>query len=169
MTFTIRDAKLEDLPRVVEIYNASMPGKMAVADTCPVTVESKVKWFEEHDSKHRPLWVYEKDGKIIAWISLQAFRDRPAYHSTAEFSIYVDPLHHKEGVGTYLLQKMIDECPKLGIAVLLGLIFKHNIPSLQLARKMGFKKWGHLYQVTELDGIRRDVIIVGLKIKANMG
>jgi phosphinothricin acetyltransferase len=162
----IRDAKIEDLPRIVEIYNGAIPGRLATADLEPVTVTSRMRWFEEHGPKRYPLWVYEQEGVILAWISLQPFRDRPAYSPSAEFSIYVDPAHQKEGLGSLLLQNMIDYCPQIGIKVLLGLIFGHNKPSLQLVKKFGFKRWGCMYGVTELDGKKRDVVIVGLRIKA---
>ena len=39
----IRDAKHEDLARIVEIYYSTVPGRMVTADTEAVTVESKVK------------------------------------------------------------------------------------------------------------------------------
>jgi len=163
----VRDAKIGDLRRIVEIYNAAIPGRMATADTECVTVDSRMKWFAEHEEKKLPLWVFEREGKILAWISLQPFRDRPAYQKTAEFSIYVDPSHQKEGIGSRLLEMMVDCCPKFGISVLLGLIFSHNAPSLRLAKKFGFKRWGHLYGVTELDGEKKDVVIVGLNVVAN--
>jgi L-amino acid N-acyltransferase YncA len=49
-------------------------------------------------------------------------------------------------------------------ATLLGFIFGHNEPSLQLFYRFGFEKWGHLPNVAELDGIERDLIILGKKI-----
>lgn len=65
----IRDADPEDLPAIVEIYNQAIPGRRAVADTMPVTVESRIDWFEEHDPASRPIWVLEHQGSVIAWLS----------------------------------------------------------------------------------------------------
>ncbi len=53
----IGDATLEDLPTIVEIYNSTIPGRMVTADTEPVTVESREKWFHEHSPTFRPLWI----------------------------------------------------------------------------------------------------------------
>jgi L-amino acid N-acyltransferase YncA len=47
---------------------------------------------------------------------------------------------------------------------LLGFIFAHNQPSLQLFEKFGFQQWGYLPQVAHLDGVERDLVIVGRKI-----
>ena len=58
----IEYARLEDLPRIVEIYNSTIEGRMATADLEPVTVEQRVPWFEEHSPDHRPLWVMKQAG-----------------------------------------------------------------------------------------------------------
>jgi phosphinothricin acetyltransferase len=47
---------------------------------------------------------------------------------------------------------------------LLGFIFGHNEPSLKLFERFGFEKWGHLPSVAELDGIERDLVIVGKRV-----
>jgi L-amino acid N-acyltransferase YncA len=168
----IRDAEETDLPRIVEIYNASIPGRMATADTEAVTVESRQNWFLQHDSTTRPLWVLERNFSqtansygIIGWISLNSFYGRPAYSGTAEFSLYVAPGYQHQGVGSYLLQAMIDSCAKFDVNILLGFIFGHNIPSLRLCEKFGFDRWGFLPDVAELDNKKRDLVIMGLKIK----
>lgn len=165
MPCTVRDAQLKDLPRIVEIYNASIPTGVSTADLSPVSVESRIEWFKKHTSDHHPIWVSEEGGSIIAWIDLHPFREKSAYDRSAEFSLYVDPRFKGRGIGESLLRRMMQYCPALGIDVLVGLIFAHNMPSLGLARKMGFKRWGYLYGITIIDGKRRDVVIMGLKIK----
>ena len=159
------EAREEDLPRVVEIYNASIAGRRATADTEPVSVESRREWFLAHNEK-RPLWVLKRDGRIIAWISLRPFYGRPAYGATAEVSVYVAPEHQGEGIGTRLLRAVIGKCPQLGVSTLLGFVFAHNDASMKMNDKLGFERWGFLPEVAELDGVKRDLIIVGLKIRA---
>jgi phosphinothricin acetyltransferase len=164
MADLIRDAVEEDLPAIVEIYNASIPGRMATADLEPVTVESRLAWFREHDPRSRPIWVLECEGKAIAWISLNSFYGRPAYQATAEVSLYVEPQHQGRGIGSKLLSTMIRSAPQFGINTLLGFVFAHNHPSLHLCKKVGFKQWGFLPQVAEMDGQRRDLVILGLQL-----
>jgi len=55
----IRDANVDDLPAIVAIYNAAIPGRMATADLEPLSVESRRQWFNEHLPGSRPLWVVE--------------------------------------------------------------------------------------------------------------
>jgi L-amino acid N-acyltransferase YncA len=96
---TIRDATEDDLPTILAIYNAAIPGRMATADTEPVTVDHRLAWFREHTSTHRPLWVALRDEAIVGWPSFQAFFGRPAYHATAEVSVYVAPVGSAPGSG----------------------------------------------------------------------
>lgn len=160
----LRDALASDLPRIVEIYNSTVPGRMVTADTEPVSVESRVKWFEDHSADFRPIWVLELNDEICGWVSFQSFYGRPAYNATVELSIYVDQNYRKKGIGRFLLGKAIEACPKLGIKSLLGFIFGHNVPSLQLFYQFGFTDWAVMPKIAELDGVERDLIIVGKRI-----
>ena len=162
--WTLRDAELQDLPAIVAIYNSTVPGRMVTADTEEVTVESRTAWFHEHTPATRPLWVLERDGVIGGWLSFQSFYGRPAYQATAEVSIYLDAAVRGQGVGRLLLQHAIDRCPDLGIKTLLGFIFGHNQPSLRLFETFGFEKWAYLPRVAELDGVERDLIIMGKRL-----
>jgi L-amino acid N-acyltransferase YncA len=158
------DATINDLPKIVEIYNSTVAGRMVTADTEPVPVESRIGWFNLHEPVHRPLWVVWQNDEIIAWVSFQSFYGRPAYRGTAEISIYIDEKVRGQGLGKKILQYAIDNCGKLGIKTLLGYIFGHNAPSLKLFRNKGFEDWGTFPKIAELDGIERDLIIVGKRI-----
>jgi L-amino acid N-acyltransferase YncA len=160
----IRDATQGDLPTIVEIYNASIPGRLATADTEPVSVSSRQAWFAEHDPQHRPLWVAQVGTSIAGWLSFQSFYGRPAYQATAEISVYVSPSHHRKGVGRGLVAKATDAAPRLGLKTLLGFIFGHNEPSLRLFGEFGFERWAMLPRVAVLDGVERDLVIVGLRV-----
>jgi L-amino acid N-acyltransferase YncA len=159
-----RDAVIADLPRIVEIYNSIVAGRMVTADTEPVNVESRIAWFNAHDPHFRPLWMVMDDNENIGWVSFQWFYGRPAYNGTAELSIYLDEKVRGKGYGEKILQHAMDSCGALKIKTLLGYIFAHNLPSLKLFRKLGFADWGHFPRIAELDGVERDLIIVGKRI-----
>lgn len=161
---SIRDAEKNDMPAIIDIYNTTISGRMVTADLEPVSVESRMPWFNEHSAEFRPLWVVEMNGEICAWVSFQSFYGRPAYNATAEVSIYIHPDYRGKKLGKYLIQKAIDACPKLGIKTLLGFIFGHNQPSIKLFTSFGFEKWAHLPNVAELDGVERDLLILGKRV-----
>ena len=159
-----RDARVDDLPRIVEIYNSIIAGRMVTADTDPVPVESRLNWFNAHDPQRRPLWMVMNGEENIGWVSYQWFYGRPAYNGTAELSIYLDEKARGKGFGAQILTHAMNSCERFNIKTLLGYIFAHNIPSLKLFRKMGFTDWGHFPRIAILDGIERDLIIVGKRI-----
>ncbi|HWL14560.1 MAG TPA: GNAT family N-acetyltransferase [Opitutus sp.] len=160
----VRDAQRSDLPRIVDIYNATIPSRMVTADLEPVTVESRTPWFDSHPSKRRPIWVAERGADIIAWLSFDPFYARAAYDGTAMLAVYVDAAHRGQGIGKHLLQRACERAPQLGLRVLLGYIFAHNEPSLHLFARFGFERWAYLPGVTRLDGVDRDVVIVGRRV-----
>ncbi|MGZ8435481.1 MAG: N-acetyltransferase family protein [Limisphaerales bacterium] len=168
-TFTIRDATEADLPTIVAIYNASIPGRAATADTEPVSVEGRRDWFHQHNPNGRPLWVAVQNDIILGWLSFQSFYGRPAYSATAELSVYVAPDWQRKGIGNALLSQAIEQGPRLGLKSLLGFIFAHNEASLRLFEKFGFHRWGVLPRVAELDGGERDLIIVGCHVVPKLG
>jgi L-amino acid N-acyltransferase YncA len=161
----IRDASVDDLPAIVAIYNAAIPGRMATADLAPVSVESRRQWFNEHLPGSRPMWVLEEAGEIKGWLSLQAFYGRGAYHATAEVSVYVAPDAQRRGYARKLVARTIERAGEFGIATLLAFIFGHNEPSLAVFRSFGFETWARLPRVAELDGIERDLLILGRRIE----
>lgn len=161
-----RDAAQHDLPRIVEIYNSTIASRMVTADTAPVSVTSRQKWFDEHNASKRPLWLIEdENNQIIGWVSFQSFYGRPAYDATVEISIYLDEQQRGRGLGKQILQYCIDKAPSLGVHTLLGFIFAHNLPSIALFEKMGFREWANLPNIATLDQEERSLKILGIRIK----
>lgn len=168
--FRHRLATLDDLPAIVAIYNTTIASREVTADTEPVSVESRLGWFHDHNPERRPLWVIERAGddsaqpEILGWMSYSNFYGRPAYAGTAELSIYLAVEWRGKGLGKYCLEEAIAFAPSIGVHSLLGFIFGHNAPSLALFNKFGFSTWAHLPKVANLDGIERDLIILGKRV-----
>ena len=157
----IRDAVETDLPAIVEIYNATVPTRMVTAELEPTTVEARLPWFREHSAERYPFWVVESEGCVIGWLDFKKFQPRCAYRGTAEISVYVDEKSRRRGVGQRLLENAIARAPSLGITALVGLIFGHNEPSLKLFGRLGFERWGFFPAVAQLDGVDRDLVVMG--------
>ena len=165
----IRVAVEADLSAIIQIYNAAIPSRLATADLEPISVESRRTWFRLHGDRY-PVWVItigdrnfqsDQNEKIIGWLSLQMFYGRPAYHKTAEVSIYIDPMFQGKGIGKKLLSHAIAQCPKLNITKLVGFVFAHNAASRRLFERLGFTEWGFLPEIAELDGIDQSLVIFG--------
>lgn len=160
-----RDAEHTDLAQIVAIYNSTIASRMVTADTEPVSVASREKWFAEHNTTKRPLWMIENERQeIVGWVSFQSFYGRPAYDATVEISIYLDDRQRGKGLGKAILQYCISKAPDYGIKTLLGFIFAHNEPSLKLFRHFGFEDWATLPGIARLDDQERDLKILGKRI-----
>lgn len=169
---SIRLAAIDDLPRIVEIYNQSIAGKQATADLQPVTVADRQAWFDAHTG-NRPLVVAQTRsetssetslGEIIGWGSLSDLYARPAYHISTEISIYVADEAKGQGVGKALVNYLIEVAPSCGVQQVVALIFAHNTPSLAMFEKLGFESWGKFKQVCDMQGFIADVVILGKSV-----
>lgn len=164
----LRHATESDLPRIVEIYNQSIPGRWSTADLEPIPVEARQAWFRNHHPDKRPVWVCEVDGTIAGWLSLEWFYSgRAAYHKTAEVSFYVASGYQGRGIGSYMLRSAIADCPRLGVTALVAMHFDHNEPSAKVTGRLGFQPMGHLPRIAELDGEQRGLVIRVLYLDPN--
>jgi len=157
----IRDAVEADLPAIVEIYNATVPTRMVTAELEPTTVEARLPWFREHSPGQYPFWVAELESRVIGWLDFKKFLPRCAYRGTAEISVYVDEQFRRRGVGQRLLEQAIARASSLEITALVGLIFGHNEASLKLFQRLSFEQWAFLPAVAQLDGVQRDLVVLG--------
>ena len=160
-----RNATKSDLGTIVDIYNSTVASRMVTADTAPVSVESREKWIEEHDSTYRPLWIVEDDlRKVIGWVSFQSFYGRPAYQATVEISIYLAETARGKGFGKSILSYCLNIAPTFGVRTLLAYIFAHNEPSIKLFRQFVFEEWAFLPNIAMMDGQEYGLKILGKRI-----
>jgi L-amino acid N-acyltransferase YncA len=160
----IRDAVEPDLPAIVEIYNSAIRTRVSTAQLELVSVADRRQWFEQHSFSH-PLWVAEEVHGIAGWLSFHPFLPRGAYRGTAEISLYIGETFQRQGIGRAMVEKAITYSPTLHLHTLIAGIFGHNEPSLRFFEQLGFVRWGHLPHIARVDGVARDLVIVGRHIE----
>jgi len=164
VSYSHRLARQEDLDAIVAIYNSTIASRQVTADTEPVSVASRQAWFDEHTPEKRPLWVAEHDGAVIGWLSYSNFYGRPAYAGTAELSVYLHESARGKGLGRYFLEQAMAFAPTIQVHTLLGFVFGHNEPSLKLFEALAFERWANMPRVATLDGVERDLVILGKRV-----
>lgn len=157
----IRDATDADLPAIVAIYNQAVLTRISTAQLTPVTVDDRRGWIGEHSPDRYPFWVAELDGEVAAWLTIKPFIPRCAYEGTVELSVYVGDKFRRRGIAKRLLEEAIARAQSLKISAMVGLIFAHNEASLRLFEEVAFERWGFLPGVAQLDGVTRDLTILG--------
>jgi L-amino acid N-acyltransferase YncA/GrpB-like predicted nucleotidyltransferase (UPF0157 family) len=154
-----RKATLSDMEAITEIYNEAVLTTTATFDTEPKTVTERVQWFHLHDTRH-PIWVAVLRGKVIGWISLSTWSDRPAYGDTGEISFYVKSEYRGKGIGSVLMQSLIQEAQQLHYHTLIARIAGESDVSLHVHEKFNFIQVGILKEVGLKFGKRLDVHIM---------
>ncbi len=163
---TIRTARKEDLPGLVEIYNQAVAAGQKTADTIPVTVEGRRTWFEAHPPEKYPVLVYEDGDSILGYLEISAYRPgRMAVQHTAEASVYIHFSHHRKGIASALVRYAVGFCPALRIKTLIAIVLESNQASISQLEKFGFERWGFLPGIAEFEGKEVGHIYFGLRIE----
>ncbi|HEY6301257.1 MAG TPA: GNAT family N-acetyltransferase [Candidatus Binatus sp.] len=139
----IRPAVRDDLPRLTEIYNYYIVNTPITFDLQPWTVEQRVGWFDEHSGtkRHRML-VAEDAGRVAGYACTGPFRNKAAYDTSVEASIYCAHDAKGRGIGATLYGALFAALKGEDINRLLGGITLPNEASVKLHRKFGFTDVG---------------------------
>jgi L-amino acid N-acyltransferase YncA len=163
----IRHAVEADAAEIARIWNIGIAERMATFETRPRTAADI---HARLGSGAGPLLVaVGADGGVLGWAGLTRYSERPCYAGVADFSIYLDAPARGAGVGSALLQALIDEAAGRGYWKLLSRIFPENGPSRALCARLGFRDVGVHLRHACLDGSWRDVLVVERLIPENQG
>lgn len=153
----IRKAKKEDLKELLDIYNYEVEHGVATFDLETKTLEEREEWFYSHNVDNHPLIVAEIDGNIAGYASLSSYREKEAYKSTVELSIYIGVGYRKKGVATALMDSVLDEAKRdERTHTVISVITSGNEGSKKLHEKFGFEFCGTLKEVGIKFGKYRD-------------
>ena len=94
-----------------------------------------------------PFLVAELAGGLAGYAYVTQFRDRPAYRFACENSIYVRHDRVGMGVGTKLLEALIEAAADFGFRQVVAVVGGAEPSSIALHRKCGFEEVGRLHQV----------------------
>lgn len=160
----IRNAALEDVPQLLNIYNEAVRSSTATFDLEEQTLDERLAWFETFGDKY-PLIVAETDQEVIGYCCLSPFNKKPAYQHTVELSIYLSSPHRGTGIGSMLMQEIIKRARRLQFHSIISLITSGNEASIKLHQKFGFQFAGKLREVGYKFGEWLDVDYYQLLIK----
>ncbi len=141
----IRKAKAQDIPALLEIYNYEVKNGVATLDINEKTQAQWTEWFLRHNIKNHPLIVLEENGIIKGYASLSSYREKEAYASTVELSIYVHPRFRGQGTGTALMSEILNMAREdKTVHTVVSVITSGNAASERLHDKFGFSFCGKI-------------------------
>ena len=161
----IRIAREEDLVAINTIYNQAVQQQFCTAHLELVSMKERARWFSSHDPAYYPVFVTEKDERIVGWVSLGPYReDRQALAHVAEVSYYVDENERGSGLGSSMLGHSINVAGKYGFTVLIAILLNRNPASIGLLHKYGFEEWGRMPGIARIDEQLADHLYYGLNL-----
>lgn len=152
----IRSATEVDAASLLAIYLPFVESSVISFETVAPTVEE----FSARIRKTLESWqwlVAEQGGQCVGYAYGASHRERAAYRWSVEVSAYVEPNHHRQGIGRSLYSKLFADLAQLGFCNAYAGITLPNEASVALHRSVGFAFVGTFAAVGRKFGKWHDV------------
>lgn len=160
MPVKYRLASLDDAEAIRTIYNREVVGSTVTFDLVPRSLEDQLAWLDGHSGAHPAVVAVDDDGLICGFGSLSPYRPRPAYRTTVEDSVYVDPSHQNQGIGKGILLELVRLAESHGFHAVIGRIVGGHEASIALHSACGFMQVGVEREVGRKFGKWLDVVLM---------
>lgn len=154
----IRKAELCDLSELLAIYNYEVVHGVSTLDLNEKTLAEWHAWFSNHNVENHPLLVACIGERAAGYASLSSYREKEAYRSTVELSIYISPDFRRRGIATELMAAILAEAQKdERTHTVVSVITAGNEASRKLHEKFGFEFCGTIREVGFKFGKYQDI------------
>ncbi|MFD8493120.1 GNAT family N-acetyltransferase [Amycolatopsis sp. NPDC059657] len=157
----VREAWPADLDAVTAIYAAYvLQTTVSLAETPPTRAQWGTRYWDLA-GRGLPFLVSELEGEVVGMAFCSPWKTRSAYRFTVESSVYLDPRAAGRGVGTALLEELLDRCAMAGIREVIAVIVDNgNTASEKLHLRCGFTEAGRLRGVGAKHGSTLDTVLM---------
>lgn len=142
----LRPAAIDDAEVIRRIYNVEVATATSTFDLVTRSLAQQEEWIAARSGAFSAIVAVEGD-RLVGFGSLSPYKDRAAYSTTVEDSVYVDRAAGGRGVGTLILNGLLDIAAASGFHAVMARIEASGAASRALHAKCGF----------ELVGIERQV------------
>ena len=147
-SLVVRYAREDDLPRLTEIYNHYVLTTPITFDLEPYTVDDRRYWFGQFaETGPYRLFVAEFDGIVVGYAGTTQFRDKSAYDTTVETTVYCAPEAVGKGMGSALYERLFSEIAGEDLRLVVAGITLPNEASVALHKRFGFTLAGVMHDV----------------------
>ncbi len=163
-----RLVELDDATALMNIVNPEVVETSVSFDLVAKTLDEQREWILDHQTTHLCLVAVNTEDdlgevgargeRILGLASFSPFRDRPAYATTVENSVYVHRGARNRGVGERLLGDLIKAAKESGFHSIIARIVGENAGSIRLHEKCGFTLVGTEIEVGRKHGRWLDVV-----------
>jgi L-amino acid N-acyltransferase YncA len=156
----VRDASVDDLPGILEIFNEVITNSTAVWFDTRDDLQARRRWFEARKVRGFPILVGVEDGSVLGYATFADFRAWHGYRHTVEHSIYVRADRRRSGIGRILLCALLERATASRAHAMVGAIEALNHASLALHAGLGFKEVARMPEVGCKFGRWLDLVFV---------
>src|ERR1700736_6130592 len=157
---TVRLAEISDAEAIRAIYNREVTETMVTFDLVPRTLAEQEAWLAARGGARRAVAAVDGSATVVGFGSLSAYRDRPAYSTTVEDSVYVHADHRGRGVGRLLLEELVRVATTHGFHAVMARIVGGHEASIALHASCGFALVGTEREVGRKFGRWLDVAVM---------
>jgi phosphinothricin acetyltransferase len=146
---TFRAATADDAPALLEIYNHYVRTSTVTFDLDPWTATDMEHKLEAVAALGMPFIVAELEGDLIGYAYLSTFREKAAYDTTMENTLYLREDARGMGLGRLLLDEVVRLGGDAEVREVIAVIAStpDAVPSIRLHEKAGFVRVGEMDNV----------------------
>lgn len=147
--YSIRDARLEDMPDIREIYNHYVANSTVTFDEVPQSLRETRSKFQHLKKLGMPYLVAESPSQqILGYAYVYPWKEKAAYRFTVENSIYLRAASTGKGLGKVLMGTLITRSKQAGLKEIIAVIAdKGAEASIKMHQDFGFKEIGRMGKV----------------------
>ncbi|MEO1524665.1 MAG: N-acetyltransferase family protein [Planctomycetota bacterium] len=146
MTLKIRVANPSDADEIIRIYAPSIID-CATSFEAVVPTADEMRTRMARASTTHPWIVADEGDHLSGYAYAIQFRSRDAYRFSVETTVYIDPAHHRQGLGRKLMTELLERLAAQGHHLALALVTLPNEGSVALHESLGFEKVGVIPEV----------------------
>jgi len=155
----IRYATPADAPAIAAIYNHEVENETSTFDLVPRTVADQVAWQGARSGAFG-VFVAESEGEVVGFGALSPYKERPAYSTTVEDSVYVRRDQAGKGIGRAILNHLLETAADGGFHAVMARITTLSEASIALHQALGFSLVGVEREVGRKFGKWLDVALM---------
>ncbi len=155
-----RLARPTDAAALADIYNREVLETTVTFDLEPRSVAQQAAWQAERSGAHAVTVAAGRDDEPVGFAALSPYRDRPAYRTSVEDSVYVHHEHRGRGIGRLLLADLVDVAAERGFHTVVARVVGGHEASIALHAAAGFTHIGTEREVGRKFGRWLDVVVM---------
>jgi L-amino acid N-acyltransferase YncA len=156
---TTRLATLEDAEPIRQIYNHEVLTSTVTFDIHPRSLEEQRAWLAARSGAYAVI-VAQEDQEVVGFASLSRYKEKPAYSTSVEDSIYVHQDHQGKGIGKLLLWELLEVATTHGFHAVFARIVDGHEASIGLHQAFGFEIVGTEREVGRKFGRWLDIVLM---------